>query len=547
MNIKFEDIFNLTIAEGKRNWENLFVNSVLTMLFSIVIFIVSCIVIAVPVMILFGLAFAINDTFGAVVAVMLPLLVIIALLALTYVSMTNYYVIAKSTLDNTSIFACIKRVYSKQNIMYFLKSVYIRILLSFVILFGVTLLGVVINPGLGIIIYFILLILFVIYLFYIMSFFTISLYYGEEIENSSKLLLQSYTRKDIMKAYFVQFGLSFIYGIALGILTFIPILGIIAQFFLAYVGGGAIAIAMIIKIRGIELSSNAAGSVNPFASKQNITLQNDDTQVVVNLHGGQVQSFVSNGVEYMWQADPQYWGQTAPVLFPFVGRLKDDKYIAGEQTINISQDGFLGDRVFKVEAQTANSVTLVYTSTLADYDLYPCDFTLEVSYQLIGHQLTTTYNIVNNSSYQMPYQIGGYPAFNVDSVNDLSVVFPPQTVTKHNISEGLQVTTEQIEINVVDLSYDLINKNIPCFSDFSQSELLLKNKGQDFIKFDFKSMDYLALWSPEYKNAKLICIQPANGIGSRADQQGYLLENKDGMYNLAPNASQSCSFSFEIC
>ncbi len=84
-------------------------------------------------------------------------------------------------------------------------------------------------------------------------------------------------------------------------------------------------------------------------------------------------------------------------------------------------------------------------------------------------------------------------------------------------------------------------------SNFEQKYLTLVENGNDYLKFDFTQMEYLAIWSPEFKNAKFICIEPWNGICSRADQPDYLLANKDGMQVLAPNSSATCGYSFEVC
>ena len=55
-------------------------------------------------------------------------------------------------------------------------------------------------------------------------------------------------------------------------------------------------------------------------------LENDILRVEVSSNGAELKSVKSKatGQEYMWQADPKYWGRTSPILFPFVGRLKND-------------------------------------------------------------------------------------------------------------------------------------------------------------------------------------------------------------------------------
>ena len=43
-------------------------------------------------------------------------------------------------------------------------------------------------------------------------------------------------------------------------------------------------------------------------------------------HGAEITSIQLEGIERMWDADPAFWGRTAPVLFPIVGALKDNSY-----------------------------------------------------------------------------------------------------------------------------------------------------------------------------------------------------------------------------
>ena len=55
------------------------------------------------------------------------------------------------------------------------------------------------------------------------------------------------------------------------------------------------------------------------------TLKNDKISLSVDTLGAQMISLKSaDGVEYLWQGDPQYWGDQAPNLFPFIGRLTND-------------------------------------------------------------------------------------------------------------------------------------------------------------------------------------------------------------------------------
>ncbi len=57
--------------------------------------------------------------------------------------------------------------------------------------------------------------------------------------------------------------------------------------------------------------------------------------------------------EYLWNADAKFWKRSAPVLFPFVGSLKNKEYHYEGKTYSMGQHGFARDMEFAVDVQTA--------------------------------------------------------------------------------------------------------------------------------------------------------------------------------------------------
>lgn len=53
-----------------------------------------------------------------------------------------------------------------------------------------------------------------------------------------------------------------------------------------------------------------------------IELKNEYLTVQFKTLGGQLTSIKDkDGIEYLWQADPNYWNGQAPILFPICGSL----------------------------------------------------------------------------------------------------------------------------------------------------------------------------------------------------------------------------------
>jgi galactose mutarotase-like enzyme len=54
----------------------------------------------------------------------------------------------------------------------------------------------------------------------------------------------------------------------------------------------------------------------------------------------------------MWKADPKFWGRTSPVLFPFVGAVKEKQFRTKGQTYTMGQHGFARDMDFTLDSKT---------------------------------------------------------------------------------------------------------------------------------------------------------------------------------------------------
>jgi len=61
-------------------------------------------------------------------------------------------------------------------------------------------------------------------------------------------------------------------------------------------------------------------------------LENEFLCVAINEFGAELTSIVrkSDQSEYVWNANPTFWGKHAPLLFPIIGRLKDQEYTLDE-------------------------------------------------------------------------------------------------------------------------------------------------------------------------------------------------------------------------
>ena len=76
-------------------------------------------------------------------------------------------------------------------------------------------------------------------------------------------------------------------------------------------------------------------------------LENEILTVKVKEHGAELCSIVKGDTEYLWQADPAFWGRHSPVLFPIVGSVWNGRYHVGDKEFALGQHGFARDMDFE--------------------------------------------------------------------------------------------------------------------------------------------------------------------------------------------------------
>lgn len=140
-------------------------------------------------------------------------------------------------------------------------------------------------------------------------------------------------------------------------------------------------------------------------------IKNHMMSLTVAEHGAEITSIQLEGIERMWDADPAFWGRTAPVLFPIVGALKDNSYRYEGQTYLMGQHGFARDMDFTLTDQTEDKLEFTLFDNEETYEKYPFHFQLQIIYEVFQNQCRVTWKVKNMDDKTMYFQIGGHPAF----------------------------------------------------------------------------------------------------------------------------------------
>lgn len=248
-------------------------------------------------------------------------------------------------------------------------------------------------------------------------------------------------------------------------------------------------------------------------------------------------------LEYIWQADPAFWARHAPVLFPIVGRLKEDQYEYQGKTYPMSQHGFARDAIFEVISHKEEEVVFQLSSSEQTRAVYPFDFVLTLSFELTGTGVVAKYHVENTGQEEMYFSIGGHPAFNLPleeglTFEDYYIHFSPRKSRLSLPLEGAYINLAEKTLGQtntdIDLNRELFAKDALIYETKGVNSYSIRSdKSPHSVTLTYNDMPYVGIWSPYPNEAPFVCIEPWCGIADTQDASG-LLNEKLGINQLAP-------------
>lgn len=276
-----------------------------------------------------------------------------------------------------------------------------------------------------------------------------------------------------------------------------------------------------------------------------ILLSAGKAKAEVNSFGAELTSLTTDGNPIIWKRDDIIWPRTAPVLFPIVGRLKDDTFRYGENQFQLSQHGFARDSEFEVVEQTTSSVTFKLSSEGMDKDKYPFGFQLFICFELSDNELLIRHKVVSIPNEKLYFSIGVHPAFHIDGpISDYFLSFNSSfEQTRHYLTSGLlNGTTQQLgNSDSMDLTEELFKDDALIFIQPSCTEISLKHKKtSSHVKVSSENMTALGIWKKP--NAPFLCIEPWWGWTDNSNFEDDF-SNKPGIHFLEDGNAREFTYS----
>ncbi len=287
----------------------------------------------------------------------------------------------------------------------------------------------------------------------------------------------------------------------------------------------------------------------------------DDTH---QLHSGGLTAAVSargaelcslknaDGLEMIWQAGPQ-WPRHAPLLFPIVGRLKNDELNHRGKTYPMTQHGFARDMRFEwVERETA-SCTLVLTDNAETRSHYPFAFRLLVGFLLSASALEVRLEITNSGDETLPASIGGHPAFNwpllpsIDKEAYRLRFSDDEPAPIRRLRDGLMRAAQEptpIQGRTLALSERLFDDDAVILDQPRSRSVAYAADSGPQIQLCWDGFHELGVWS-KLGGAPFLCIEPWHGFASPEAFDGEF-SDKPGVMHLAPGETRNLTYRIGV-
>lgn len=285
-------------------------------------------------------------------------------------------------------------------------------------------------------------------------------------------------------------------------------------------------------------------------------LQNNFISATFKTKGAELVSLKSDSIEYIWQANPNVWGKHAPILFPIIGKLKDDEYTYKGKKYAMQKHGFSRHSDFKVVEKTATNILFEQITTPEIKSTYPFEFILQVEYRLSKSSLRTEYRVKNPSNKEdLYFSIGAHTAFSCpfevgQNRSEYQLVFDKKAAPKsQSIVDGLyteKAIQHFTEDGILNLPDTIFNDDALTFNPnpFSKVTFVHQPTHKKYLSITFKNYPYLGIWSMN-NTSRFICIEPWHGIADAVDTNKEFTQ-KEGIVKLLPKEEFSCDFVIEV-
>lgn len=278
----------------------------------------------------------------------------------------------------------------------------------------------------------------------------------------------------------------------------------------------------------------------------------------VNTMGGELVSFRDGqGVEYIWQGDPQSWPGQNPNLFPVVGTLMDGRVSIGEKVYEMDRHGFARRAEFTVAEQSEDCVVMELVHSPETLVRYPFEFVFRVRHQLVERGFCTQFEIHNPGKEDLLFCVGAHTGINCplgpgerfedyrlvfDEIEDAWSILPSARGCISGQREHMLDHTDTLALDHA--TFDRLDTIILEGLRSKGVTLRRKNAGGG-VHMEFGEFPMVAFWTAREADAPYICLEPWHGCAALEGESGEFAD-KPHVIRLAPGGKKRLKYTVTV-
>ena len=288
------------------------------------------------------------------------------------------------------------------------------------------------------------------------------------------------------------------------------------------------------------------------------TIKNNYLEVQISDNGAEIKSIKYLGKDYLHNSDPKYWGRSATLHWPKIGTIKNGTATIDGGSYPMIKHGFLRDTLCTIETHSTDKIIFKVSSNENTLKLYPYNFQILITYELLEQTIHSNLEFINNSKTQMPFNLGLHPAFKVplnenESFEDYKIIFDvPGTyeMPTVNLSDGTIdydnrcrtfTNLKELPLNYSDYDFDAL-----VFENIKSHQVTLTNKDETHgVVFNFEDFPMLGIWTPNHIKSPFICLEPWIGCADAPTTNGDFKTKRDLIY-VEPNNTKTIKYSIKF-
>ena len=247
--------------------------------------------------------------------------------------------------------------------------------------------------------------------------------------------------------------------------------------------------------------------------------------------------------ELLWLGDNKVWNRSAPILFPIVGKLKDDEYELHGKKYKLAQHGFARDMEFKCVESTAKEVEFLLVASQESFAHYPFCFEVRVRYSVEDSKVKVFYFVKNDDRQDMFFSIWAHPAFDTKDINHYEIRFEKEESEFFRVEQGL-VNWKRPQVlsgTSLPINAELFKNDALIFKKLKSRHVdLVDTKKHEMIRITSNS-DFFGIWGKD--KVPFVCLEPWFGVSDDLETDKKL-STKNGIINLP--AGEIFGFSYTI-